>query len=73
MSKKKRYCCICGVELPKGELGFNPEPVKSFTEGTCCNDCYRDKVLPKRVRPVNELEYARHITARDIIGGAINE
>lgn len=48
MSKKKRYCCICGKKLLEGEWGNNSEPVKSFTEGTCCNDCYRDKVLPLR-------------------------
>lgn len=48
MSKKKRYCCICGKKLLEGEWGNNPEPVKPFTEGTCCNDCNRDKVLPLR-------------------------
>ena len=74
MSKpKKKLCSICGAELPRGELGFSPEPYKPYTSGTCCIKCYRDKVLPKRVRPVNELEYARHITARDIVGGVKDE
>lgn len=45
---KKRYCCLCKGELPRGELGFNPEPVASYSSGTCCVKCYRDKVLPKR-------------------------
>lgn len=46
---KKRLCSICGVELPRGELGFNPEPFKPCTSGgTCCIKCYRDKVLPLR-------------------------
>ena len=45
---KKKLCCICGVELPKGELGFNPEPFKPYTSGTCCITCYRNKVLPLR-------------------------
>lgn len=49
MSKpKKRLCSICGIELPKGELGFNPEPCKPFLSGTCCIKCFRDKVLPAR-------------------------
>jgi hypothetical protein len=49
MSKpKKRLCSICGDELPRGELGFNPEPYKPYTSGTCCIKCYRDKVLPLR-------------------------
>lgn len=49
MSKpKKRLCSICGVELPRGELGFSPEPYKPYTSGTCCIKCYRDKVLPVR-------------------------
>lgn len=49
MSKpKKKFCSICGAELPRGELGFNPEPFKPYTSGTCCVKCYRDKVLPAR-------------------------
>lgn len=48
MSKKVRRCAICGGELPRGELGFNPEPYKPCTSGTCCIKCYHDKVLPLR-------------------------
>jgi hypothetical protein len=47
---KKKYCCICGGLLPRGELGFNPEPVASYSSGTCCVKCYRDKVLFARVK-----------------------
>lgn len=47
---KKRYCCLCEGELPRGELGFNPEPVAPYSSGTCCVKCYRDKVLPARVK-----------------------
>ena len=51
MSKpKKKLCSICGAELPRGELGFSPEPYKPYTSGTCCIKCYRDKVLPLRVK-----------------------
>lgn len=50
MSKpKKRICSICGAELPRGELGFNPEPYKPYTSGTCCIKCYRETVLPSRI------------------------
>lgn len=51
MSKpKKKLCSVCGAELPRGELGFSPEPYKPYTSGTCCTKCYRDKVLPLRVK-----------------------
>ena len=51
MSKpEKKLCSICGAELPRGELGFSPEPYKPYTSGTCCIKCYRDKVLPLRVK-----------------------
>ena len=48
MSKKKRLCVICGKELPKGEYGNNPEPIKPFSSGVCCNDCNMNQVLPAR-------------------------
>lgn len=49
MSKKKRLCVICGKALPKGEYGNNPEPIKPFSSGACCNDCNFNKVLPARL------------------------
>ena len=49
MSKKVRRCVICGKTLPKGEYGNNPEPVKPFSSGVCCNECNRDKVIPARI------------------------
>ena len=59
---KKRFCSICGAELPKGELGFNPEPYKPFSSGTCCIKCFRDKVLPLRSnQPVPHKETAKKI------------
>lgn len=48
MSKKVRKCVICGKPLPKGDLGNNPEPIKPFSSGTCCNECNRSKVIPTR-------------------------
>ena len=49
MSKKDRRCCICGEKLPKGDLGNNPEPIKPYSAGTCCNKCNMNKVIPARL------------------------
>lgn len=49
MSKKTRRCCICGNPLPKGDLGNNPEPIKPYSSGTCCNECNMNKVIPARL------------------------
>lgn len=54
MSKKVKRCCICEAVLPKGEMGFSPEPYKPFSSGTCCIKCYRDKVLPLRSKKKDE-------------------
>lgn len=62
MSKpKKKLCSICGAELPRGELGFSPEPYKPYTSGTCCIKCYRDKVLPLRLQSDPHKETAKKI------------
>lgn len=52
MSKKVRRCVICGKVLPKGEYGNNPEPVKPFSSGVCCNECNMNQVLPKRLNTI---------------------
>lgn len=49
MSKKVRKCCICGKAFVPGDWGNNPEPVKSYSEGTCCDKCNRDVVIPARL------------------------
>ena len=36
---KIRKCCICGKPFRKGEWGNNPEPVKPYSSGTCCDEC----------------------------------
>lgn len=58
MSKKVRRCVLCGAVLPKGEYGNNPEPLKPFSSGVCCNDCNMNKVIPARLAaiPREELE-----------------
>lgn len=55
MSKPKiKKCCICNNPLPKGDLGYNPSPIKY--EGSCCNECYRFKVVPARHVDENKRE-----------------
>ena len=43
----KRVCCICGKEFYG--YGNNPEPVKSSSEGKCCDDCNEAYVIPARL------------------------
>ena len=49
MSKEetKKVCSICGAGFT--EWGNNPEPVKSFEEGECCNVCNEIHVIPARL------------------------
>lgn len=49
MSKKVRKCVICGKALKKGDYGNNPEPIKPYSSGVCCDECNRDKVIPARL------------------------
>jgi len=43
-----KICCLCGAEFT--EWGNNPEPIKSFEEGKCCNWCNDKYVIPARIR-----------------------
>lgn len=56
MSKKKRYCVICGKVFRRGEWGNNPEPIKPFSSGQCCDECNMDKVLPARLAQLKKPE-----------------
>ena len=49
---KIRRCCICGKPFRQGEYGNNPEPVKPYSSGTCCDECNMDKVLPARLAAI---------------------
>ena len=49
---KIRKCCICGKPFRKGEWGNNPEPVKPYSSGTCCDECNLDKVVPARLAAI---------------------
>ena len=46
--KKRQICILCGYEF----MGFgnNPEPLKDFDKGRCCDDCNTDKVIPARIK-----------------------
>ena len=50
--KKKRYCCLCGKKMKPGEWGNNPEPIKPYSEGTCCDECNMEKVVPARLAAI---------------------
>lgn len=52
MGKKVRKCCICGKPFRMGEWGNNPEPVKPYSSGTCCDDCNLNKVVPARLAAI---------------------
>lgn len=56
MSKKVRKCILCGAPLRVGEYGNNPEPLKPFKEGVCCNKCNEEKVLPARLAALSKEE-----------------
>ena len=51
-------CCLCGK--PFDGFGNNPEPVKLYEEGRCCNACNKNLVIPWRV------EYGRDAFPLDI-------
>ena len=40
-------CCICGKEYEG--YGNNPEPIKDFSSGSCCDDCNTNLVIPARM------------------------
>ena len=48
ISENKEYkCVLCGGEF-RG-WGNNPEPLKEFEDGRCCNSCNSTKVIPARL------------------------
>ena len=47
-------CGICGKEFEG--YGNNPEPVKPFDEGVCCDECNNDVVIPKRLEDLYRFE-----------------
>ena len=52
MGKKVRKCCICGKPFRLGEWGNNPEPIKPYSSGTCCDECNMEKVVPARLAAI---------------------
>ena len=45
--EEKHVCCICGKEF--SGHGNNPEPVKPFESGRCCDECNMSEVIPARL------------------------
>ena len=46
-SKATWKCVIC--DKPSMGYGNNPEPVRQYSEGRCCDVCDWTKVLPARL------------------------
>lgn len=72
-----RTCVLCGgpnepwnvkavgigpafEDRPHG-YGNNPEPLKPFSEGRCCNTCNDDKVLPARLADLHRRTVNAHL------------
>ena len=49
MKKDKDPCVICGGEIAD-DWGHNPEPVKEYNEGKCCDTCNFTVVIPARIK-----------------------
>ncbi len=58
MSKQDEIskCVLCGGDY-KG-YGNNPEPVKPYSDGQCCDKCNWEVVLPARGIPLDVLGLA---------------
>ena len=41
-------CVLCGTTFVG--YGNNPEPLASFDDGRCCDDCNTTKVIPARIK-----------------------
>ena len=49
MKQEEKPCIICGGEIGEG-WGNNPEPIKDYNEGRCCDTCNFTVVIPERIR-----------------------
>ncbi len=49
MKQEEKPCIICGGEIAD-EWGHNPEPIKDYNEGRCCDTCNFTIVIPERIR-----------------------
>lgn len=43
-----KKCIICGKQIVG--YGNNPEPVRRWFDGPCCDECNREKVIPARLK-----------------------
>jgi hypothetical protein len=44
---EKKVCVLCNKEFT--EYGNNPEPLKPYESGLCCDKCNLEKVIPARI------------------------
>lgn len=51
MDNKFYTCCICGKEF--NDWGNNPWPVVLDPDAKCCDDCNWKKVIPARIKEIN--------------------
>jgi len=49
MKQEEKPCIICGGEIAD-DWGHNPEPIKEYNEGRCCDTCNFTIVIPERIR-----------------------
>lgn len=49
-----RKCSICG--RPFNGFGNNPEPIRRWIDGACCNECNETKVVPARMNGWREVK-----------------
>lgn len=50
-------CCLCGKNFK--HYGNNPEPLKDFDYGRCCDACNYDKVIPARIKHI-QASFKKH-------------
>ena len=48
VKEAKKTCVICGKEFEG--FGNNPEPVKKWDEGLCCDECNNTVVITARLK-----------------------
>lgn len=52
MDELNEKCCFCGKEI--AGLGNNPAPVKE--DGSCCDDCNENIVIPARLKTLDKAQ-----------------
>jgi hypothetical protein len=53
---QKNICCLCKKEMREDE-GNNANPLSNQK---CCDECYKKRVIPARVRSLQKLDKQHH-------------